>query len=369
MANLRLESDHDQSVVVHLEEFAARVSVVLLLLITLTALFSQRIDDVLIQWLDALAPCHDCMVVFEPGAWIGLRWTAAILLAGLLTLPLVVQQAVAFASPGLLPGERRRLALGLTFASTVGVGVGVVSGAFAAPYVYTNAMRTVDSTGLVLALDAVTLLELTLALMWILALLGAATGVAFGAGLVGRLDRERVVTWRWRVSLPLVLLIVGSTWATTNELRWPLAVFCALVLEVPLLPWRRKEPRTLPTVLDHEGRRRRVLVVDCGQREGRISDVARNGRLYRFTASAGLVDNQRERTAVIERIQNGAATDVILLGCTEDSLPARFIEAVVSTGARLRFMDSQGHEEHHSPITTSALSQRLDLYVSKILGP
>ena len=369
MANLRLESDHDQSVVGHLEEFAARVSVVLLVLVTLTALFSQRVDDVLIEWLDALAPCSDCMVVFEPGAWIGLRWTAAILLAALLTLPLVVQQAVAFASPGLLPGERRRLALGLTFASTVGVGVGVVSGGIAAPYVYTSAMRTVESTGLVLALDAVTLVQLTLALMWILALLGAATGVALGAGLVGRLDRERVVTWRWRVSLPLVLLIVGSTWATTNELRWPLAVFAALVLEVPLLPWRRMEPRTLPTVLDHEGRRRRVLVVDCAHRGGAHSTVSWNDTLYRLTTSAGLVDHQRERTALIERMQDGMATDVILLGCTEDALPARFIEAVASTGARLRFMDQQDHEEDHAPMTTRSLAQRLDLYVTNILGP
>ena len=369
MASLRLESDREQSVVGHLEEFSARVSVVLLVLAALTVLFSRRTDDVLIEWLHALAPCDDCMVVFEPGAWIGLRWTAAIVFAGLLTLPLVVQQAVAFASPGLLPGERRRLALGLTFASTVGVAVGVASGGFAAPYVYTNAMRTVDSTGLVLALDAVTLVELTLALMWIIALLGAATGAALGAGLLGRLDRERVVTWRWRVSLPLVLLIVGSTWATTNDLRWPLAVFSALVLELPLLPWRRREPRTLPTVLDHEGRRRRVLVVDYGHHGGPVPTASWDDKLYRLSTVAGLVDSQRKRTALIERILNGAATDVVLLGGTEEVLPARFIDAVATTGARLRFMELQGHGEEHPPRATQSLVQRLDVYVMNMLGP
>lgn len=369
MASLRLESDHDQSVVGHLEEFSARVSVVLLVLAALTVLLSQRIDDVLVQWLEALAPCRDCMVVFEPGAWIGLRWTAAIVCAGLLTLPLMVQQAVAFASPGLLPGERRRLTLGLSCASTVGVVIGAATGGFAAPYVYTNAMRTVDSAGLVLALDAVTLVQLTLALMWILALLGAATGAALGAGLFGRLDRERVVTWRWRVSLPLVLLIVGSTWATTNELRWPLAVMSALVLEVPLLPWRRREPRTLPTVLDHEGRRRRVLVVACAHHGTPVSPRSWNDGLYRLSDSTGLVDNQRERTALIERIQNGAATDVILLGCTEESLPARFIEAVVSTGVSLRFFDLEGHGEQNPSMANPVVAKRLDLYVTHILGP
>jgi hypothetical protein len=91
--------------------------------------------------------------------------------------------------------------------------------------------------------------------------------------------------------------------------------------------------------------------------------------LYRLTTSAGLVDNQRERTALIERMQDGMATDVILLGCTEDSLPARFVEAVASTGAQLRFMDPQDHEEESAPMTTPSLAQRLDLYVTNVLGP
>ncbi|MAI09319.1 MAG: hypothetical protein CMA08_01895 [Euryarchaeota archaeon] len=368
MADLRLESDQDLSLVAHLEEFSARITLVLLILIIGTVVLAQHADTMLVRWLDVLAPCTSCMVVFEPGAWIGLRWTSAIVCAGVLTLPLIVHQAVSFASPALLPGERRRLTLGLTCAATIGVGIGVASGGFAAPYVYANAMQTVDSAGLVLALDAVALVQLTLALMWITALLGAASGAALGAGLLGRLDRERVVAWRWRISLPLVLLIVGSTWATTNELRWPLAVMCAVVLEVPLLPWRRREPQTLPAVLDHEGRRRRVMVINCANQGAPIPHAQFNNRMYRYSTSKRLGDHQRARTVLIERIQNGAATDVVLLGCPEESLPARFVEAVASTGAGLHYMDHHESGDRNPSIADQDLTKQLDQYVTDMLG-
>lgn len=369
MADLRLESDRDQSVVGHLEEFSARVSIVLVVLAGLTVLLSQRIDEALMQWLDALAPCSDCMVVFEPGAWIGLRWTAAIVFAGVLTLPLVVQQAVAFASPALLPGERRRLTFGLVATSTLGMAVAVWFGLRAAPWMYTQTMTTVHSTGLVLALDAVGLVELTLAMMWIMALLGAASGASIGAGLLGRLDRERVIMWRWRISLPIVLLMVGSTWVTMNDLRWPLAIVGALVLELPLVPWRNTEPRWLPTVFDGDGTRRRLLVVDCAC-EGAFGPAVRSPPAeFGHCTARGLCARAHERTALLERVQDGNATDVLVVGCTTAPLPERFHEAIHSSGATLRGFNLRAVEHRRPGIDPDAMTAQRDLALSAMTDP
>lgn len=369
MADLRLESDRDQTVIAHLEEFSARVSIVLVVLAALTVLLSQRIDGVLIHWLETLAPCSDCMVVFEPGAWIGLRWTAAIVIAGIMTVPLAVQQAVVFASPALLPGERRRLVSGLMVTSTLGMAMALWFGLRAAPWLYMQTMTTVQSTGLVLALDAVGLVELTLAVMWIMALLGAASGASLGAGLLGRLDRERVRMWRWRISLPIVLLMVGSTWVTMNDLRWPLAIVGALVLELPLLPWRTSEPRWLPTVFDADGTRRRLLVVDCACEGAFGSPLRPPPAAFGHCTARGLCVRPDERTALLERVQDGNATDVVVVGCTTAPLPERFHEAIQSAGATLRGLDLRAVEHRRPGIDADAMTAQRDLALNALTDP
>ena len=369
MADLRLESDEPRPIVGHLEEFSARVALILVVLVALTALMSQRTDDLLVQWLNVLSPCTSCMVVFEPGAWIGLRWTTAIVCAAVLTLPLVVHQSVTFASPGLLPNERRRLRFGMVMTSIFGLAVALWFGWNGAPWVYTNAMTTVDSTGVVLALDAVTLVELTLALMWILALLGAAIGASLGAGFLGRLDQDSVSTWRWRISLPVVLLIVTSTWTTTNELRWPLAIASALVLEAPLLAWRGKPPRGLPSVLDADGARRRLLVVDCACEGALGAPTQPPSKELGHHVAQGLCVRLQERTCLMERIQEGRATDVVVVGCSTDPLPHRFKESVASAGAALRGLNLRTVEHRRPSIEPEAMTDQRDLMISAMVDP
>ena len=369
MADLRLESDREFSVIGHLEEFSARTAFVLMVLVVLTAAISLRTDGLLMWWLDQLAPCTDCMVVFEPGAWIGLRWSMAIVCAAVLILPLSVHQAVTFASPGLLPTERKRLRNGLVAASGLGLGIALWVGWQAAPWVYAQAMTTVESAGLTLALDAVTLVELTLAVMWIMALLGAACGATLGAGLLGQLDHEKVAMWRWRVSLPLVLLIVTSTWTTTHDLRWPLAIASAILLEMPLLPWRNTPPRGLPVVLDGDGARRRLLVVDCAC-EGAFGAPTHppEANLGHHLAR-GLCVRYQERTALLERIQNGRASDVVIVGCSSEPLPERFKVAVASTGANLRGLDLRQVEHRRPSIEPASMTQQRDLALSAMVDP
>lgn len=369
MAGLRLESDRDESIIGHLEEFSARVALVLITVVGLTAAISLRTDAMLMWWLGELSPCDSCMVVFEPGAWIGLRWTMAIVCAAVLCLPLLVHQAVSFASPGLLPTERKRLRNGMVATSTLGGSIALWFGWRGAPWLYGQAMSTAEKTGLVLALDSVSLVELTLAIMWILSLLGATAGASLGAGVLGRLDQEKVVTWRWRVSLPVVLLIVTSTWTTTNDLRWPLAIFSAVVLELPLLPWRNTPPRGLPTVLDAEGARRRLLVVDCAC-EGAFGGPTHppDTGLGHHVAQ-GLCARYHERTTLLERIQEGRASDVLIVGCSTDPLPIPFKEAVASTGASLRGLNLRSIEHRRPSIEPGTMSHQRDLVLSSLIDP
>ncbi len=369
MADLRLESDRDVSIVGHLEEFSARVALVLIVIVGFTAALSLHTDALLMWWLGELSPCEDCMVVFEPGAWIGLRWTMAIVCATVLSIPLVVHQSVTFASPGLLPMERKRLRNGMVATSTLGVCIALWFGWSGAPWLYEHAMTTVDATGLVLALDSVTLVELTLAIMWILALLGATAGAGLGAGLLGRLDRERVTAWRWRVSLPVVLLIVTSTWTTTHDLRWPLAIASAVVLELPLLPWRTTPPRGLPTVLDGEGARRRLLVVDCACEGAFGTPTHPPEASLGHHVARGLCVRYQERTSLLERIQDGRASDVLIVGCSTEPLPLKFKEAIHSTGASLRGLDLRSIEHRRPSIEPATMTAQRDLALAALVDP
>ena len=369
MAGLRLESDRDQSIVGHLEEFSARVALVLIAVVGLTAAISLRTDAMLMWWLGELSPCDSCMVVYEPGAWIGLRWTFAIVCSAILCLPLLVHQSVTFASPGLLPLERKQLRNGMVAASLLGLSIALWFGWQGAPWLYEHAMTSVEKTGLVLALDSVSIVELTLAIMWILALLGATSGASLGAGVFGRLDRDKVIMWRWRVSLPVVLLIVTSTWTTANDLRWPLAISSAIVLELPLLPWRNTAPRGLPTVLDADGARRRLLVVDCACEGafGAPTHPPETGLGHHV--AQGLCARYHERTSLLERIQDGRASDVLIVGCTSEPLPPRFKEAVASAGATLRGLDLRSIEHRRPSIEPASMTFQRDLSLSGLVDP
>ena len=237
------------------------------------------------------------------------------------------------------------------------------------PWVYAQAMTTVDTTGLTLALDAVQLVELTLAVMWIFALLGATVGATLGAGVFGRIHRENIATWRWRISLPVVLLIVTSTWTTTNDLRWPLAIASALLLEMPLLPWRNTAPRSLPTVLDAEGGRRRLLVVDCACEGAFGLPPYPPKESTGHHIAQGLCARMNERTSLMERIQDGRATDVVVVGCSTAPLPQAFKEAVASAGAQLRGLNLREIEHRRPSIQPRSMACQRDLLLSAFVDP
>ena len=68
----------------------------------------RRIDADLEHLLERVSPCGlSCLVAYDPAAWVSIKWTGVALASIICTLPLLVVLLDRFASPGLLPSERR----------------------------------------------------------------------------------------------------------------------------------------------------------------------------------------------------------------------------------------------------------------------
>ena len=108
MNDLHLSSDDRKKVQAHLDEFARRVTSVIILTVILTGIWSLSIDEILRSVLLKLDPCSGaCINIFSPDEWAGTRWLSASLLGLFTAAPYAMMQAYTFARPGLLPSERR----------------------------------------------------------------------------------------------------------------------------------------------------------------------------------------------------------------------------------------------------------------------
>lgn len=368
-SSLRLEADEDRPVVDHLEEAAARLALVLLCVGVLTPFLVQHTERWLMDWIDSMALCESCMSVFEPGAWIGLRWTAALIGAFLLISPLALYQVVSFARPALLPIERRRLMMGLTIMASMGLLSTYFVLQVAFPWAYENGAQGAQDVGLSLALDAVEMMHLALASVWLVGLTTATLSTTLLAGIAGLIHAENHVQWRTRVHLPVVLLLISTTWTAAYGVRWPLALVLFLILELGLWPFARRAPNLMQEVLDQEGRRRRLLVVDCSCEGALRYDGRRPESPFGHHSAVGLCRRNDERDGLMEDVLARGATDLVIGGCDTICLPAAFKDAVASAGCRLRGLDLRSVEFDRTTMDGERTRQQRDLALASMVDP
>lgn len=72
---------------------------------------------------------------------------------------------------------------------------------------------------------------------------------------------------------------------------------------------------------------------------------------------------------MLERIQDGRATDVIIVGCSAEPLPQKFKEAIQSTGASLRGLDLRSIEHRRPSIEPASMTAQRDLALAALVDP
>ncbi len=369
MTDVRGERDAAHSVVLHLEEATARVGVVLLFIALLTPAITVLTKDALLAWLTATSPCVECLAVYEPGAWISIRWTAGLLIATLLSTPLVAFNIHAFVRPALLPKEAIRFRFGLMCFVTVVVGVSLYTGTTLAPIIFRFAVSSAESASLVQALDAAALARLTLSAMWILSLTVGTVSLTLAAGVVGRLHEGTASSWRWRVHVPITLVIISTTWMATTGVRWPMAIVVFGVLECGLLPFVRRSPTVCEEVMDQMGARRRLMVVDCSCEGALIQPDVAAPRPFLHHRSTALCASLKERESVVERAKDLRVTDVIVAGCTSAPCPDGFRSALQSVGCSLRGLDVRRSEFVRTVTNARAAREQRDVLLHGLIDP
>jgi len=369
VAGIRNERDVERTLLLHLEEGTARLGFVVLFVAVLTPIITAYTKEFLLAWLQTTSPCAACLTVFEPGAWISIRWTAGLLMATMLATPLMAWNIRAFVRPALLPLEARRFTAGLMVFVAVVVGVSLTTAMFLAPWLYQSAVQSADAASLTQALDAASLARITLALMWILSLTSGALVLTLAAGMVGLLDEGNITSWRWKVNLPLTLILISTTWMTTTGIRWPMALVVLGVLEMGMLPFSKRPVRACPEVLDNDGARRRLMLVECSCDGALAFGDRKPPHPFVHHACANLCGSLKEREAVAERAKDLRLTDVIVAGCTTEPCPAGFGEALRSVGCNLRGLDLRQVEFVRTDSTSRSARQQRDLWIAGVLEP
>lgn len=177
-----------------------------------------------LEW--AIVHTVGTVVVLDPLESFSERFKLALILGGLVALPLVLYQAWAFVLPGLFRRERRLL-LPLVFGSIVLFLAGAATAVFVVVPIVLDVLESFKTASMVQQIRLSSLLGFVYNLAF-------ATGVVFQLPLVaGALAALRIVTSRWLLRqwrVAIVAMLVVSALITPGDV-----VTAQIVLGIPLL--------------------------------------------------------------------------------------------------------------------------------------
>ena len=208
MNDLHLSSDDRSSFQSHLDEFAKRLTSVIILVVIMTIVWSFSIDEILRQVLQQLDPCSDsCINIFSPDEWAGTRWLSASLLGLFTAAPFAMIQAYTFARPGLLPSERRAFVIWMVIMWALALCSLVFTITDFLPWLYAYGHSFNDETGIVGRYDAAEMLMISISIAWAIILVLAAMSVVVIAGMSKLLWSGNAGWWRLRIHGFMLMLL------------------------------------------------------------------------------------------------------------------------------------------------------------------
>ncbi len=336
MNDLHLSGDGRQPVQNHLEELSSKVTSVVILTVILTGIWSVSIDEILRYVLRGLDPCNNsCVNIFSPDEWAGTRWLSAGLLGLLTAFPFAMVQAYTFAKPGLLPSERRGLVAWMFMIWVLSFGSIIVTVTQLLPWLYSHGHSFNTDTGLVGRYDAAEMLRIAISIAWAMILILSAMSVVAVAGVSKLMWKGNSNWWRLRIHGMMLMLLWLVIPTNLPGLLFTLTITASGLVE--LIGWKSfRAP--IPTgygmkeILDYEGRKNRILYVDCSCCGTSPSIQPLHGMgLVKYDS---VCRNSSEQDELLDAVKRFNATKIVFSGCTSDSFPADFIDS-------LRFLGCQ----------------------------
>ena len=365
--SILLESDANTPVQSHFDELTFRTTVVFLSVAVLSLAWLFVIDSVLANLLDHLQPCPDaCLNVYEPAEWSVVRWLTAIVLGILSALPLVVHHFLQFAKPGLLPGEYRALrrwCWGGTFGVAL-LSTGLLGWLF--PWVYDAGHQHHLSANLVAQYNAVDILLYAVLSVWMLMIFTFTWMSLVFLGKGGLLNQQTAEFWRWRIyGLGTLLLLLSVPEHSTGFGLLLLLIYWSSS-EAIGSRWLAMDPSHFgisKTRLDHEGRKRRILIADCSCLGANAHYGVNPIDGYSMMRFAGICESKTDRNRLMEHVLSNRISDVIVTGCDGVPCPKRLKDNFNALGTSLRGFDLMGLQNHRPGIP---LRPQLDFELSLV---
>ena len=341
--SILLESDSNTSVQSHFDELTFRTTILFLSVSLLSLGWLMIIDDVLLFLLDHLQPCKsECLNVFDPAQWSVVRWLSAIILGIMSALPLMVFHILQFSKPGLLPKEFKALkrwtlsgAFGIVLSSAVLIW-------WVYPKLYEWGYEHHTSVNLIAQYDAAELLLYVFLSVWVMMIFSFTwMSLAFlGKGRI--LNTQTAEFWRWRIYGFGTLLLLLSMPEQSSGLGLSLLILYWTSSEFVGSSWLKQDPNEFgnaATRLDHEGRKRRLMIADCsclGANAHYGSEIIEGYSMMRFS---GICTKKNDRNRLMEHVLSNRITDVIITGCDSRPCPDRLRENFSRLGTNLKGLD------------------------------
>lgn len=348
MPILQLAEDQIRPTNQHLDEFAARGAIILFAVVITSAFWWLRADELLDAYLGIIVPCNyqECMVVFDPGAWISARWMLIFMLSVFSSMPIIMWQFSRFAAPGLLPRERLWLRRLITWTPITGLLLVYFTMFFALPKIFAIGHQENLTSGLVARYDAAELLRITLTIAWVELLILLAISAVLVAGFTGLLKPHTASWWRLRVHGFLIGLLWIIIPDTLSGVRLITIAVASLFVEMALRPFVKSDGPTRGLesgrgILDAEGALRRIGIVDCS-----CSGICPQMPLAAIPSgtighrAVSLCTSPVERDILLERVRDERWTDVIIAGCDGTPLPFNLQDSFAILAIKLSGLNS-----------------------------
>ncbi len=351
----------------HLDELYRRVSVVIILVVILTVIWSISIDQILHSVLLQLDPCGgSCINIFSPDEWAGTRWLSAALIALFTAAPFAMLQAYSFARPGLLPSERKAFVIWMTLMWILAI-VSLYFTVFEfLPWLYAYGHSFNEGTGLVGRYDAAEMLRITISIAWAIILVLASMTIVAIAGAANLLWKGNSGWWRLRIHGFMLMLL----WLVIPQGLPGLLVTLTFMASglVELAGWRSFRAKMpighgLMDLLDSDGGTHRVLYVDCSCHGTSPSITALKG-MGRVSYRA-ICRSSEQQDNLLDIVKRFGADKLVFSGCLVSSFPVDYIDSLRFLGCSTQTLNLA----HLSTIRTDGNTVDLDLAMACLVQP
>ena len=326
--SLLLETDKDNTVNSHVDEFTNRMTLVIFSSLIFTAIWMNWIDSILTQLLHIMQPCSSgCLNLYDPARWSAVRWLSATILGILSSIPILIHQLYSFAKPGLLPSEKKWFLYWAIGGSIGIISVMSITILLIVPHAFSIGHSSNISMGFATKYDAPLMLQFAISLVWAQMLIVIAGLAMVIAGITGNLNQKTADWWRLRVHGMLVMLLALSLPDVGGMIVFSIILVSILAVEMISLRWTNIEPNTINSkshVYDFEGAKRNILIADCrcdGGCESILTDTKLDLNIISFE---GLCNSRKERLSLLDEIRVNRVTDVLITGCDAKPLPHLF---------------------------------------------